>query len=98
MRLCIPIALLALLPTTPVMPAATASEGGGEEAGARKAAESCLEAIRKRDWKALAGHLHPDSLEAFKAKVTPALKRAAAPRVDKDGIPGFQDSIALGLL
>lgn len=69
-----------------------------DEAAAQKAAEVCFEAIRKRDWKALAASLHPDSLEAFKTKVTPALKRAAAPRVDKDGVPDFQDGIVLILL
>src|SRR5262245_40789693 len=97
MRPYLPVALLALLPAAPVAPAAPASAAGGEGA-IRKAAGACLEAIRKRDWKALAGHLHPDSLEEFKATVAPALRRAAAPGAGKGGVPDFQGGIVLGLL
>jgi hypothetical protein len=90
MKPCLYAAALATLLSAPhPSPAAPAPD---DEAAARKAAESCLEAIRKGDWKALAGRLDPDSLKELKARVAPALKRAA--RGGEDLQPGF----VLGLL
>jgi hypothetical protein len=80
------------------LPSPAAPVPAGDEAAAHKAAEVSLEAIHKRDWKALATSLHPDSLQAFKTRLTPALRRAAAPRVDKDGVPDFQEGIVVMLL
>jgi hypothetical protein len=97
MRLSLCAALLALLVAAGAARAVPAPNAGDEEA-VRKAAQTCLAALRKGDWKALAGHIHPESLAAFKAAVAPALKRAAAPQVGKDGVPDFRDSILLGLL
>jgi len=90
MKPCLHAAALALLlGAAPVAPAAPAPD---DEAAARKAAESCLEAIRQGDWKALAGRLDPDSLKELKAKVAPALKRAAR------GGEDLQSGFVLGLL
>jgi hypothetical protein len=98
MRLSLCAALVALpFAAGPVAHAAPAPNAVDEEA-VRKAADACLAALRKSDWKALAGQVHPESLAAFKKALTPALKRAAAPQVDKDGIPDFQSSTLLGLL
>jgi hypothetical protein len=89
MKPCLYAAVLALLlDPAPVAPAAPAPD---DEAAARKAAESCLEAVRRRDWKELAGHLDPDSLKGLKAKVAPALKRAAK------GGEDLQSGFVLGL-
>jgi hypothetical protein len=70
--------------------AAPAPDG---EAAARKVAETCLDAIRQRDWKALSAHLDPESLRELKAAVAPALKRAA-----KGGAEDFQAGFVLGAL
>jgi hypothetical protein len=72
--------------------AAPAPDGGGE-AAARKVAERCLDAIHRRDWKALAAHLDPESLRELKATVAPALKRAA-----KGGAEDLQSGFVLGVL
>lgn len=68
------------------------------EAEVRKAAEVCLEAIRKKDWKSLARHLDGESLEAFKASMMPTLKLAASPEKAKGGIQEFQRDLVLSLL
>jgi len=75
MKLCLYAAALPLLLSA--AGAAPAAPVPDDEAAARKAAEGCLEAIRKRDWKALADRLDPDSLRELKAAVAPAIKRAA---------------------
>jgi hypothetical protein len=93
MKLYLYAATLALsLSSVAVAPAAPVPEGGSE-AAAREAAVSCLEAIRKRDWKALADLLEPASLQSFKDTVTPALKRAA-----KNPAADFQAGVVLGIL
>jgi hypothetical protein len=91
---CYAYAVLALLTAALVAPAAPVE---GDEA-AREAAEVCLKAIRDRDWKALARQTHPESLEAFKAALTPALKRAAAGSDGKDASRDLQVSTTLAVL
>jgi hypothetical protein len=93
MKLYLYVATLALSLNTAAGALAAPVSEGGSEAAAREAAESCLEAIRKRDWKALADRLEPASLHSFKDAVTPALKRAA-----KDGGKDFQAGVVLGVL
>jgi hypothetical protein len=84
--LALTLCVTSMTPTAPV-------PDGGSEAAARKTAKSCLEAIRKQDWKELAEHLESTNLEAFKATATPGLKRAAA-----DGAGDFRGGVVLGLL
>ena len=93
MKLYLYAVALALTLSAASMALAAPVPDGGDEAAAREAAKSCLEAIRKRDWKELAEHFEPASLETFKATVTPALKRAA-----KDGGADLQGGIVLSLL
>jgi hypothetical protein len=91
MKPCLYAAALPLLLSAPrVAPAAPAPD---DEGAARKVAETCLGAIHRRDWKALAAHLDPESLRELKATVAPALKRAA-----KGGAEDFQAGVVLGML